>query len=51
MNAHERRLIDEYASAGNDALLLARLEREYFDMLWQMMCQGYPANAYGQGRP
>jgi hypothetical protein len=41
INRQQRRLIDEYASAGNNALLLARLEREYQEMRKEMREQGY----------
>lgn len=41
MNTHEQRLIEEYASAGNAALLLARLERKYHAMKSEMREQAY----------
>lgn len=36
MNQHEAQLVAEYTSGGNEALLLAKLEREHRKMLREM---------------
>jgi hypothetical protein len=41
MNRYEATLVEEYASAGNGALLLARLEREHRQMLREMRAAEY----------